>query len=215
MRKDYEFLTGVDPKTGKFKVIYITQRSAFDYIAVALTVPPIGTDNLGDTYFPTGKDREAFIEARDGIPPGGRKGKWRGKMQGAPADALRMVEELEPYDGGKHSIRALHDFDISDKYKLLIPAASRLRVNRLDVSFDGTTHSLGMTDFQPDTDGLTFTALFRATLHQLNMKGNFQPSFEIVFGKGQPLEGQPIVVTLFNITDVAERFVETCEAHFL
>jgi hypothetical protein len=236
MRQALELMTGVDSQTGKFKAIYMAHsdmpmqfapivgdavhnlRSAFDYIAVGLTLPPIGTGDLKDSYFPTGKDRQAFIEARDGVPAGRGKRKNVGKMEGAPADALRMVEELEPYDGGKYSIRALHDLDIIDKHKLLIPALSRLRINRVDISFEGKTYSLGVTDFQPDNDGLTFAALFEipgATLHQFKVERNFHPSFEIVFGKGQPLEGQGIMETLFKLTNVAKRFVEACEAHFL
>ena len=224
MRQAIELVTGVDAQTGKFKTMYMVHsdmpmqfapivgdavhnlRSAFDYIAVALTVPPIGTGTLAHAYFPTGKDRQGFIKTRDGY------------MKGAPADALRMVEELEPYDGGKHSIRALHDLDILDKHKLLIPALSRLRVNRVDISFEGKTYSLGVTDFQPDSDGLIFTALFDisgATLHQFKVERNFHPSFEVVFGKGQPLEGQSIVETLVKLTDVAKRFVKACEARFL
>jgi hypothetical protein len=42
-------------------------------------------------------------------------------MKGAGTDALRIVEEWEPYNGGKHSIRALHDLDILDKHRLIVP----------------------------------------------------------------------------------------------
>lgn len=235
-RQGYEFLTGVDQQTGKFRTTYIghrdmpmqfalivgdavhTLRSAFDYMAVALSSPPVGTGDPDRTYLPTGKGRQEFIEACYGVPAGSGKRKTDSKMKGAPADALRMIEELEPYDGGKHSIRALHDLDIRDKHKLLIPALSRLRVDRLDISFGGKTLSLGATDFLPEGNGFTFNAFFEipgATLHEFTVEPNFRATFEVVFGKGQPLEGQSVIESVSKISTVAERFVEACEARFL
>jgi hypothetical protein len=91
MRQAIELMTGVDSQTGKFKTMYMVHsdmpkqfapivgdaandsRSAFDYIAVALTVPYRCTGTMAHVYFPTGKDRQGFIKARDGY------------MKGAPA----------------------------------------------------------------------------------------------------------------------------------
>ena len=181
-------------------------RSAFDHIAVALTCPPLGTGNPEKAYFPTGENREKFItEQKD-------------KMKGASTDAFRFVDELEPYDGGKHSIRALHNLDIRDKHKLLIPTASLLRVEKFEAMIGDKVFSLGRTDFQPNEDGTNFIASVSVpagtTADNFKAKGDFEPSFEIVFDKGQPLEGQAIVTTLTKLRDVAQGLIATCEAHF-
>ena len=234
-RSHYNFLIGPEPETGKATIVFITEklmpmefaavvgdtvhnlRSAFDHIAVALTAPPLGTGKAANAYFPTGVDEQAFIIARDGMTTS--KGKRiDGKMEGASADALRMVQELEPYNGGKHSLRPLHDLDILDKHKLIVPAISRMTVEKLDVVIGEELFSLGVTDFKANEDGTNFIAVIDRVIggpDKLDLKGDFHPTFEIVFKREQPLGGEPIVESLTKIADVCEGFIETCEAHFL
>jgi hypothetical protein len=50
---------------------------------------------------------------------------------------------------------------------------------------------------------------------ELEGEKKFDASFEIVFDKGQPLEGQSIVPTLSNLADVVEGFIEVCETTFV
>lgn len=190
-------------------------RSAFDYIAVVLASRPLGTGNPKNIYLPTGIDREEFIKTRDGYR--NTKGKKiDGKMKGARPEALRLVEELEPYGGGKHSIRELHDLDVMDKHKLLIPAVSLLSVRRMDITVDGKDIALGRANFQSNEDGTNITAVieFPSEVGNVKIKQEFDPAFEIVFGKGQPLDGKPIVPTLLQLTDVAESFIKSCEDAF-
>jgi hypothetical protein len=162
-RRAYHFVVG-KPAAGKLNIQYLAEagflpvefsgalgdavhnlRSAFDHIAIAFAAPPLGTGNPKNIYFPTGADRRAFVAEL------GRK------MKGASPDALRVIEELEPYDGGQHSLRALHELDIMDKHKLLIPAIARMRVERMSAVVAEKEIALGGADFQSD-GGNTFTA---------------------------------------------------------
>ena len=234
-RQGRNFVFGADQKTGKAQIIFIGHsnmpmefagvvgdvihnlRSTLDHVAVVLATPPIGTGNPRHAYFPTGIDRDTFITARDGFTkPSGKRVK--GKMEGAPTDALRMVEELEPYDGGKHSLRALHDLDILDKHKLIIPTISKMTINRFCVSIGEQTFSLGATDFKSDGDGFNLTALIDCPVDpstDFKFNNDFEAAFEIVFAKDQPLGGERIVETLSKIADTCQGFIEACEAHFL
>jgi hypothetical protein len=203
---------------GKLKLTYLTEnrmpiefsgvlgdaihnvRSAFDLIAVALTARPLGDGKAGDAYFPTGKDRQQFIRARDGYwNPCGR---WRkGKMQGAQPDALRLIEELEPYDGGKHSLRALHQLDIMDKHKLLIPSISRVNIARINIAVGDKTLALGSLDFKAQPDDGEFAAEIDipseyAGEGDIKIDKYFDPTFTIVFGQTKALRGERIVPTL-------------------
>jgi hypothetical protein len=220
--RGYQFMVDTKPKDGKLKIMYLAPspmplefsgalgdavhnlRTAFDHIAIALSTPPIGTGNPKNTYFPTGINRDEF------------EAELRRKMKGASPEALRLVEELEPYDGGKNSIRALHDLDILDKHKLLVPTLSLLHVQRMSVFLGEKEISLGGTDFQADESGTEFVAMIESPGEaELKFGQNFDATFEIVFGKGQPFEGQSIMPALLQLADVAKSFLQACEAGFL
>ena len=218
------FLVSAKLDVGKVQITYMPQpmplefaalvgdavhniRTALDFSAIALTTRPLGTGKLRKTAFPSGRDLATFDSER------------KDKMKGASVDALRLVEELEPYDGGQYSIRELHDLDILDKHKLLIPTTSIMNIERLNASFRDAPITLRGRDFESVADGANFVA----TLDCLGIKssGEFQlddnldATFSVVFGKGQPLEGQPIVPALTEISGVVKRFIDRCEEHFL
>jgi hypothetical protein len=222
IRNQYvEHLTRTDPNTGLFQVMFLVQRdvtgklaviigdvihnlrSALDHVAVTLSTTPIGTGNPDEVYFPTGKTLKTFNDAR------------RAKMKGAPPEAHTLVEELEPYEGGKNAIRELHELDILDKHKLLVPSIARIHIDRLDVRFGNITKSLGATDFQPKDE--VFVAAFDipgASQHELKFDGEFKASFEIVFGNGRQLPGQDVVATLSRISSVVDNFIVKCRSRF-
>lgn len=224
------------PEDGKLKLTYLADnmmpiefsgalgdaihnvRSAFDLIAVALTTRPLGNGKAGDAYFPTGKDRQQFIKARDGYSdPCGRRRK--GKMQGAGADALRLVEELEPYDGGKWSLRALHQLDIMDKHKLLIPTISRVNFARVNITIGDKILTLGSLDFQAQSDGRAFAAEIDIPPgtddEHIKFDNYFNPTFAIVFSQTKALHGEAVVPTLFKFSDLAKSFIQRCKSTFL
>lgn len=235
-RQGYNFVVGPKADTGQFQLITMpiqsmpmeysmvvgdaihNLRSLLDHVAVALVAPPLGTGKANDAYFPTGVDKSAFIDARDGFTRTERK-RVSGKMEGASADALSLVEELEPYGGGKNSLRALHDLDILDKHKLIVPAVSRLTISKLEALAGDTRLLLGAADFKLNEDGTNLTALVDVPegidADNFKFDGNFEAAFEVVFAKGQPLEGQPIVPTLREIANVCEGFIKACETVFL
>lgn len=117
---------------------------------------------------------------------------------------------MEPYDEGRHHIRALHNLDVIDKHKLIVPTAARLHVDELEVMFGNELFSLAGRDFQPNADGSNFVAIIDCPgvdPNQFKSRDKFNASFTIVFGKGYPLEGQPIIPTLSTLCNVAESFI--------
>ncbi len=235
-RRNYNCVVG-KPEPGKLQLIFMASnqmpmefgtvlgdvvhniRSAFDYIAVIISCKPYGSGNPNHIYFPTGEDRQMFIDARDGKRSPNGKVILPAKMRGARAGALRIVEELEPYGGGKNSaIRALHVLDIIDKHKLIVPAASILHVDELEFMLGDKSFSVVGTDFQANEDGTNFFATIDCNgldSEKFKRGDKFDASFEIVFGKTHPLSCQSIIPTLSNLCDVAKGFIKTCETHFL
>lgn len=234
-RRKYNFLLRPGLDAGKVEIVFMEEsimplefscavgdaihnlRSAFDHIAVVLSTPPIGTGKAADAYFPTGTNREEFIKARDGYTDANGKRTHKAKMKGAHPDALRMVEELEPYGGGKHSLRPLHDLDVLDKHKLIVPTVSRMTVQSIEAIVGKKRFALGVTDFKPTGDGRNLVATIDlpfVVFGQVKIQTEIQPAFEVVFGKGQPLEGEPIIPTLSNIADTCEGLIKACQTHF-
>ncbi len=84
-------------------------RSALDYLACQLVA--IGTGKLpgSHVYFPIGNDA-ADYESR-----------CSGQVKGARQDAIKAIDAIEPYKGGKgHQLWILHKLDIADKHRLLL-----------------------------------------------------------------------------------------------
>lgn len=46
------------------------------------------------------------------------------KFDRAGDEAVNLLKEMKPYKGGNILLRALHDFDIQDKHKMLIPTST-------------------------------------------------------------------------------------------
>jgi hypothetical protein len=224
MKRGYRFLLAPRVQAGQVEIVYQPTpmplefaavigdathniRSAFEFAAVALTIPPIGKGKPEDAYFPTGKDRGEFEFA------------LTRKMKGAPSAALRLVEELEPYPGGKFGLRALHELDNLDKHKLLIPSVAHLRIDILEAFYRGESRSLSGADFRSVDEGKRFVALIDCpgitSLDEFRIGGKFKATLNITFRKGQPFEGQAIVPTLLGLVDVASGFVEKCENLFM
>lgn len=86
-------------------------RSSLDHLATDLVLANNG--GISSLYFPTGVDKECFHKAlTKGIKKAGSK-------------VVDKLKEAEIYRGGKGaSIRGLHELDIADKHKMLIPNVS-------------------------------------------------------------------------------------------
>ncbi|MER8644662.1 hypothetical protein [Mesorhizobium sp. M1252] len=221
LREGTQFLLPGGPvQDGKFNVTYMTQnlmplefatvvgdsvhniRTAFDYCAVALTKPPLGSGDGIRAAFPTGENPERFQSFLRTI------------MHDASVSARLMLERLQPYPGGKYLLRELHELDLADKHNLLIPSISKLKVYKLDVSIGGHRVALGPQDFLSQ-DGRVFNATVSVppgASGDVKLDGQFGMNFEIAFGPGQPLQGRPVFETLSQISETASRFVEECES---
>lgn len=181
-------------------------RSAFDYIAVALTAPPIGTGNPTGAYFPTGKDRLGYEAAR------------AKRMKGAPDSALRIVDALEPWTGGRNLVRELHDLDIMDKHRLLVPAIAEMHVRSMKAEFKGTPIEITGDHVQSVADGQNFNIEIPcpgiADISEFKLETGLKADFSIKFDRDHPCAGELVLPTLKRMRAVASRLVEDCEVEF-
>jgi hypothetical protein len=85
-------------------------RASLDLLASDLVSMAGG--NTKNVYFPFGDDADGFEEMIK-----------KRHLDQAGDDVVEMVRSLKPYKGGNELLRTIHDLDITDKHKTLIPTA--------------------------------------------------------------------------------------------
>lgn len=148
-------------------------RSALDLMATELTV--IAGQDPNKAYFPFAKDLESL-----------RKNQKFKAFAKSGADCAQLLETIAPYRGGNWALRALHDLDVQDKHRSLIPSLKDIDFvleGEIDLD-DPANHSL--------------TAKAEVILYK--------------FPEASPLAGKPIVPSLELLAGEVERVLEAFAA---
>lgn len=178
-------------------------RSALDLLMVEVVkfCDP-GRASYNHVHFVIRESKEEFQKA---LPK---------NIRGASLEARQIVEELQPYKGGDEAFYRLHQFDIMDKHKAMIPVGAAHRNVTIDMAeglrqaFPDKVENLppALVALRPANrqfplrDGATvFTTGINDPLHD-----DIQVTVEIAFGEGQILDGEPLDPALAQIC----RFVE-------
>ncbi|HEY1225510.1 MAG TPA: hypothetical protein VGE54_09805 [Brevundimonas sp.] len=155
-----------------------------------------------------------LVEANGGTPTdytrfmfGKDRKSLKGSMEGAIADRIpdelitRLLDEIEPYEGGKLSLWELHRLDITDKHSVLLPAKRALHIDQLDITDQdgrptgGRIKGISLVMDNPQASG-AFVAV--GGNMGLKLKGDPHSAFDILFGPG-PLEDKSILSTLRSL----------------
>jgi hypothetical protein len=193
-------------------------RSALDLLMVAVVRHDDPTRaSYNHVHFVIRESKEKFEEA---LPR---------NIQGASAQSRRIIEDLKPYKGGDEAFYRLHQLDILDKHKAIIPvgAANRSVGVTLPVmtgpgrelppefrDLKMPTIFLRPADRQfPLQDGAT---VFSAPhIPEFPFEDEIQVRIEIAFGEGQILEGEPIDPALAQIVQFVEGVCDIVERNIL
>lgn len=122
-----------------------------------------------------------------------------------------LIDEIKPYDGGNDSLYALHRLDIDDKHKLLIPATSVTALTGAAARDDHGNIFEGLSFYIGQTGKITMIE----TDSSLEITNYGQPSFAVLFGKGQVLQGEAVIPTLRRLSEVVSGVVQTIETAYL
>jgi hypothetical protein len=151
-------------------------------------------------------------------------------IKGASAEARRLIEELKPYQGGNEALWRLHQLDVLDKHKAIVPVGSAYQAFGVTVDTrvmcpefierHNLSHIPPITAFYkvadsqfPLQDG---AELFRAPLHEKLPFGDDVPfRFEVAFGEGQIVDGEPVIPALVQLGQFVEGTFEIFERHIL
>ena len=143
------------------------------------------------------------------------------RIQGASAEARRIIENLKPYRGGDEAFYRLHQLDILDKHKAIIPVGAAYQNfafdpfepirQKLPEQFGALPPwfiALRPADRQyPLRDGATL--LTTGLDYPLDDQTKF--TIEVSFGEGQILDGEPLDPALTQICEFVEKVFDAFE----
>lgn len=144
--------------------------------------------------------------------------------KGASSQARSLIEGLKPYKGGDENFWNLHQLDILDKHKSIIPVASSFHAIGFPMVPDEASDEFKAAlppDFVnpvifwrparkvfPLQDG---TTVFKGKIDPPPSQ-NIQWQFAISFGEGQILDGEPIIPALRELVKFVEGIFDVFES---
>jgi hypothetical protein len=145
-------------------------RAALDLMAVQLV--SLKTTDTRGVYFP-------FCDVENGL----EKMIKNKNFDKAGAEAVQLLRELKPFNGGNAALRALHDLDIQDKHHSLIPNASMMTTPQITADM---------------SSGKPVIRLVEGSV----------PIMTTTFPKDSPLAGQEIIPSLHDLVKLVEGILE-------
>ncbi len=124
-----------------------------------------------------------------------------------PDLAKKILDDIVPYDTGNPSIWSASRFDNIDKHHLLIATTTVKSLTGVSLEHQ----NLRMTDcsFFFDQGGVVRVASMPPGPVKITNHG--RAAAQVLFNKGQPLEGQPVIESLTKMAELTLQAIETLE----
>jgi hypothetical protein len=174
-------------------------ESAMDYAVNEVVFRRLGSHD-DYTKFPFRSTRENLIAAINGA--------LVYKASKAVSDFI--VNVAQPYEGENDPLWAFNDMNNVDKHRLLIPVLHIKLISRIRLQNDRGDVHISSQAMHPGR------RLFRRELNGRNYKitDNGTPSILILFAKGSTREGEAVLPTLRQFTEIVSGLVEGIERVF-
>lgn len=168
-------------------------RSALD-VMVSRVVDAHGGDGTR-TYFPMNNDRKSMMNSREYVLIKAH----------APVVAQVLADQIKPYStGGNGLFSALNKLDRMDKHRTLIPLASVTTLYVYCIDERHRPRTLGPGTFIVLPGGRPPSIGSWAHAHN---ERNGKASLAICFGEGEPFQHEPIIPTLFQLSELVANTV--------
>lgn len=165
-------------------------RASLDLLATELVVHA-GQD-AKNVYFPFGNDSdglEQMIKKRH--------------IDKAGEDVVEIVRELAPYTGGNKLLRSLHDLDITDKHKSLVPVAHYAGIKNFQMSgASGPMLTIQDLHCGPIRDGMVLMSLPPAG--NVRIGQSFNPSLKLCIDEEVIDRDEELIETLHKYVTMVE-----------
>lgn len=124
------------------------------------------------------------------------------------------VKRLEPYQGGNGGLLySLHELDKMDKHRFIVPAlqsaVAKFEGIKIINAAGGTVNMNNSTIVFDPRQGYRGIIGLGSGKPKLEINQNIETGLEISFGKGQILEGKPIVPTLRSFSKLTIEIIES------
>lgn len=169
----------------------------------------------------------AQVRRRHGFPIAETRKRFEadaaGKIDGASDAAKRFIHRLKPYKTGNSALWQIHELDILDKHKAIVPVGLAYRhftmTTRMKVPWQNepvTTPGISIRPADrryPLKDGHILLRVKSAAL-SAEHETDYQFAFEVAFGEGQVVDGQPLIPTLQQYGQMVERIISIAQQRF-
>lgn len=134
-----------------------------------------------------------------------------GNLNTVPEICRLIIDEIKPYRGGNDLLYGLHDLDIVDKHKLLIPIVSIVELRGASGEDERGGRFEGLNFF------ITQSGRINAISSSQNLKitNHGQPSFDVRFDKGDIFEHKPVIPTVHQLSQLVCSILEKFEKAIL
>jgi hypothetical protein len=178
-------------------------RAALDLLVCALVVHNGNQVKLGNG-FPIAGSAKTFEAMLDR------------KVDGTSDEVKRFVKRLKPYETGNRPLWAIHELDVLDKHKAIVPTTSAYRHftlrGEIKVPWQDEPVKLPGINIRPNDARRLMTndgdILMRVRSPAVSSEDKYEFAFEVAFGKTQIVDGQPVVPTLQQFGQLVERIVQ-------
>lgn len=176
-------------------------RASLDLLATEL-VEHAGQD-AKNVYFPFGNDSDGLEEMIK-----------QKRIDKAGQGVVDIIRELQPYTGGNKLLRSLHDLDITDKHKSLVPVAHYAGIKNFQMSgASGPMLTIQNLHCGPIRDGMVLMSLPPAG--NVRIGQSFNPSLKLCLDEDVIDRDEELVETLHKyvnmVEDILQRFKDLVE----
>jgi hypothetical protein len=124
-----------------------------------------------------------------------------------------IVESVKPYKGGNDALWALHELNILDKHRLLLPVLRMKALHDIRIEDDrGQPVPVGTWFFSGDSISIIPE---RRGNRNIKITNKGKPTLVVLFDKGLPMEGQAVLPCLVQLTEAVTGVIESIKAVFL
>lgn len=201
--RDYRLVFDAEPVPAAIALILgdavHNLRTALDHVAWEL-VEAAGRKPGKDTYFPIRETREKLVNAVD-----------KGEMKFAGREVCRLIiDTIQPYKGGNSALWPLHDTDIVDKHRLLVPVVAITATPLMSIH---TAEGGGILNFRIEVPAGGSQGIFRsATTFKVTTEG--KPTFSVFFPEISSFGAKPVIPTLHQLAEVVMGVIDSIERAF-